>query len=98
MTGLRSKSTWLVRPRPVLSGWIGLSTTAGGSAEKSKWTFSPESFSYPRPLVIDQHVVQGQTCSDIARRLGAPFEVVAQQMLDALLLPAIPVVVRNGAS
>lgn len=50
----------------------------------------------PRPLVIDQHVVQGQTCSDIARRLGAPFEVVAQQMLDALLLPAIPVVAATA--
>lgn len=46
----------------------------------------------PRPLVIDLHVVQGQTCSDITERLGAPFEVVAQQMLDALLLPPIPVV------
>lgn len=46
----------------------------------------------PRPLIVDLHVVQGQTCSDIAGRLGAPFEVVAQQMLDALLLPAIPVV------
>ena len=46
----------------------------------------------PRPLVINLHVVQGQTCSDIAERLGAPFEVVAQQMLDALLLPPIPVV------
>lgn len=45
----------------------------------------------PRPSVIDLHVVQGWTCSDIAGRLGAPFEVVAQQMLDALLLPAIPV-------
>jgi superfamily I DNA/RNA helicase/Zn-dependent peptidase ImmA (M78 family) len=47
----------------------------------------------PRPLVVDLHVVQGQTCSDIAGRLGAPFEVVAQQMLDALLLPSVPVVV-----
>lgn len=46
----------------------------------------------PRPWIVDVHVVQGQTCSDIARRLGALFEVVAQQMLDALLLPAIPVV------
>ncbi len=46
----------------------------------------------PRPLIVDLHVAQGQTCSDIAGRLGAPFEVVAQQMLDALLLPAIPVV------
>lgn len=46
----------------------------------------------PRPRIVDLHMAQGQTCSDIARRLGAPFEVVAQQMLDALLLPAIPVV------
>lgn len=45
----------------------------------------------PRSLIVDLHVVQGQTCSDIAGRLGAPFEVVAQQMLDALLLPAIQV-------
>ena len=44
----------------------------------------------PRPFVVDLHVEQGQTCSDIAKRLGAPFEVVAQQMLDALLLPAVP--------
>lgn len=44
----------------------------------------------PRHVVIDQHVAQRQTCSDIAARLGAPFEVVAQQMLDALLLPAFP--------
>lgn len=44
----------------------------------------------PRPFVIDLHVGQGQTCSDIAARLGAPFEVVAQQMLDALLLPPVP--------
>ncbi|WP_407792376.1 UvrD-helicase domain-containing protein [Pigmentiphaga litoralis] len=45
----------------------------------------------PRHVVIDLHVVQGHTCSTIATRLGAPFEVVAQQMLDALLLPAFPV-------
>jgi superfamily I DNA/RNA helicase/Zn-dependent peptidase ImmA (M78 family) len=43
----------------------------------------------PRPRIMDLHVVQGRTCSDIAGRLGAPFEVIAQQMLDALLLPAI---------
>lgn len=29
------------------------------------------------------------TCRDISTRLGAPYEVVAQQMLDALLLPSI---------
>jgi superfamily I DNA/RNA helicase len=46
----------------------------------------------PRHVAIDLHVAHGHTCSDIAARLGAPFEVVAQQMLDALLLPAIPAV------
>jgi hypothetical protein len=46
----------------------------------------------PMHVAVDLHVVQGQTCSTIATRLGAPFEVVAQQMLDALLLPAFPVV------
>lgn len=46
----------------------------------------------PRHVAFDLHVAQGQTCSDIAARLGAPFEVVAQQMLDALLLPALPTV------
>lgn len=46
----------------------------------------------PRLRVIDLHLAQGLTCSDIAIRLGAPFEVIAQQMLDALLLPPVPVV------
>lgn len=43
----------------------------------------------PRPFLVDLHVEQGQSCSDIAGRVGAPFEVVAQQMLDALLLPPV---------
>lgn len=47
----------------------------------------------PRPLALSLHVEHGQTCSNIAARLGAPFEVVAQQMLDALLLPSFPDVV-----
>lgn len=46
----------------------------------------------PRHVAVDLHVAQGQTCTTIATRLGAPFAVVAQQMLDALLLPALPVV------
>ena len=46
----------------------------------------------PRPRVIDLHLAQGLTCSVIASRLGAPFEVIAQQMLDALLLPPVPLV------
>lgn len=45
----------------------------------------------PRHVAVDLHVTQGQTCSAVAARLGAPFEVIAQQMLDALLLPAFPV-------
>jgi superfamily I DNA/RNA helicase/Zn-dependent peptidase ImmA (M78 family) len=49
----------------------------------------------PRQVVHELHVNQGQTCSTIATRLGAPFEVVAQQMLDALLLPALPAHVPN---
>jgi superfamily I DNA/RNA helicase/Zn-dependent peptidase ImmA (M78 family) len=46
----------------------------------------------PRQVAVGLHVTQGQTCSAIAARLGAPFEVIAQQMLDALLLPAFPAV------
>lgn len=46
-------------------------------------------FLLPRPVVRDLHLNCGMSCSNIADRLGAPFEVVAQQMLDALLLPSI---------
>jgi len=44
----------------------------------------------PRPWVRTLHIDQRLTASDIADRIGAPFEVVAQQLLDALLLPAVP--------
>ena len=46
-------------------------------------------FLLPRKVVRKLHLEQGQGCSEIASRLGAPFEVVAQQMLDALLLPLV---------
>lgn len=46
-------------------------------------------FLLPRPVVRRLHLEEGMTASDIAKKLGAPFEVVAQQLLDALLLPAI---------
>lgn len=46
-------------------------------------------FLLPRPVVRRLHLVDGLTASDIARRIGAPFEVVAQQLLDALLLPPV---------
>lgn len=44
-------------------------------------------FLLPRPVVRRLHLEEGMTASDIAKKLGAPFEVVAQQLLDALLLP-----------
>lgn len=44
----------------------------------------------PRSVARKLHVGENLTASDIARRLGAPFEVVAQQLLDALLLPVVP--------
>ncbi|WP_404790615.1 UvrD-helicase domain-containing protein [Altericista sp. CCNU0014] len=46
-------------------------------------------FLLPRPVVRKLHVEEGLTVSQIAERFGAPFEVVAQQLLDALLLPPI---------
>lgn len=44
-------------------------------------------FLLPRQYVRNLHVDQGLSASEIARRHGAPFEVVAQQLLDAVLLP-----------
>lgn len=46
-------------------------------------------FLLPRPVVRKLHLEEGMTASAIATKLGAPFDVVAQQMMDALLLPAI---------
>ncbi|RTL28822.1 MAG: ImmA/IrrE family metallo-endopeptidase [Rhodocyclaceae bacterium] len=43
----------------------------------------------PRPVLRDMHVAQGLTATQIAAHFGAPFEVVAQQLLDALLLPRV---------
>jgi superfamily I DNA/RNA helicase len=43
----------------------------------------------PRTLVRRLHVEEGLTASAIAERMNAPFEAVAQQLFDALLLPVI---------
>ena len=45
----------------------------------------------PRDRARALHVEAGMTASAIAQRLGAPFEVVAQQLLDALLIPVIEI-------
>jgi superfamily I DNA/RNA helicase len=46
-------------------------------------------FLLPRAVARRLHLEDELTASAIAERLGAPFEVVAQQLLDALLLPVI---------
>lgn len=43
----------------------------------------------PRHVARKLHVLDGMTATEIAHKLGAPFDVVAQQLLDALLLPPI---------
>jgi superfamily I DNA/RNA helicase len=44
----------------------------------------------PRNVARVLHVEQGLSASAIAAKLGAPFDVVAQQLCDALLLPPVP--------
>lgn len=46
-------------------------------------------FLLPRSVVKKLHLEYHMTCSDIADKLGAPFDVVAQQMFDAMLLPIV---------
>jgi superfamily I DNA/RNA helicase len=43
----------------------------------------------PRLLVKNLHLEQGLTATEIAARFDAPFAVVVQQLLDALLLPPV---------
>jgi superfamily I DNA/RNA helicase len=46
-------------------------------------------FLLPRSVARRLHVEGSVSASEIARRLAAPFAVVAQQLLDALLLPQV---------
>lgn len=46
-------------------------------------------FLLPRHVVRKLHLEDKLTASAIAERLGAPFEVVGQQLIDALLLPEV---------
>ena len=43
----------------------------------------------PRALMRRLHLEEGMTASAIAERMNAPFDAVAQQLFDALLLPEI---------
>ena len=44
-------------------------------------------FLLPRSVARRLHITESLSASDIAGRLSAPFDVIAQQLLDALLLP-----------
>ncbi|MGA2241147.1 MAG: UvrD-helicase domain-containing protein [Verrucomicrobiota bacterium] len=46
-------------------------------------------FLLPREFVRKLHLENNLSATEIASRLGAPFEVVAQQLFDALLLPSV---------
>ena len=46
-------------------------------------------FLLPRPVLLGLHLEEGLSATEIAERFGAPFDVVAQQLLDALLLPPV---------
>lgn len=46
-------------------------------------------FLLPRSVVRRLHLEDGMTATEIARKLDAPFPVVVQQLLDALLLPVM---------
>ena len=52
-------------------------------------------FLLPRPWLRELHVAQGMSASEIATFTAAPFAVVAQQLLDALLLPRIEIAPAN---
>ena len=48
-------------------------------------------FLLPRPVLRALHIKEKLTVSQISEKFGAPFEVVAQQLLDALLLPPVTI-------
>jgi superfamily I DNA/RNA helicase len=53
-------------------------------------------FLLPRPIARHLHLTDGMTASQIAERLQAPFDVIALQLLDALLLPRVESSAADG--
>lgn len=53
-------------------------------------------FLLPRLYIRKLHVDCGMTAAAIATKLGAPYEVVSQQLLDALLLPPSALTKKEG--
>lgn len=56
---------------------------------ESRMDLFAREFLLPRSVVRHIHVNDGCTSVEIAGRLGVPLQVVQQQLLDALLLPAV---------
>ena len=89
-----TESTIAVDPDPVRaaeSAPIGRerwSITVGVSVEKFKPTSSPASFSFRDPW-FGGFMLKRERQSAISARFLAPFPVVVQQLLDALLLPSV---------
>jgi UvrD-like helicase family protein len=54
-------------------------------------------FLLPRSIARHLHLTNGMTASQIAERLRAPFDVIASQLLDALLLPRVEPSAADGA-
>lgn len=52
-------------------------------------------FLLPRDLVRRLHVEEGLTATQISAQMGAPVDVVSQQLLDALLLPIEPLIAQK---
>lgn len=53
-------------------------------------------FLLPRKFVRRMHLDEGLLASEIVLRMGAPYDVVAQQLFDALLLPVITPEVKEA--
>ena len=53
-------------------------------------------FLLPRPVLRALHVDEGLSALEIAERFNAPFEPVAQQLLDGLLLPELSIPTDEG--
>ncbi|BCT69159.1 UvrD-helicase domain-containing protein [Nitrosospira sp. NRS527] len=76
--------------RPSESSPVGIERVVGyGSRQRREIQMDlfAREFLLPRELIRALHVEEEMSASQIAGRFGAPFEVVAQQLFDALLLP-----------
>ena len=76
---------WLVEPCPV--GVDRVVDYGRRQRREVQMDLFAREFLLPRVFVRNLHLENNLSATEIARRLGAPFAVVAQQLFDALLLP-----------